>query len=74
MTQMSNEDEFMTAIVGIVLFIIVALGLLSFNSYECSTKANIQELEWSYGPIQGCMVRERNGKWIDYDRYRFIGE
>ena len=69
---MNNEDKFMTAIASIVLSIIVALAVLVFNSYECSTKANIQGLEWSYGPIQGCMVRERNGKWIDYNRLRYM--
>lgn len=69
---MNNEDEFMTAIVSIVFMILMVLGLLAFNSYECSTKANMQELEWSYGPIQGCMVRERNGKWVDYARLRYM--
>lgn len=69
---MNNEDEFMTAIVSIVFMILMVLGLLAFNTYECSTKANMQELEWSYGPIQGCMVKERNGKWIDYARLRYM--
>lgn len=69
---MDKEDEFITTIVCIVFAIIIALVLLVFSTYECSTKANIQELEWSYGPIQGCMVRERNGKWIDYARLRYM--
>lgn len=72
MTQMSNEDEFMTFVVGIVFAIIIALVTLGFYTYECSTKASMQELEWSYGPIQGCMVRERNGKWVDYARLRYM--
>lgn len=69
---MNNEDEFMTVIASFVLIIIMSLALLAFNRYECSTKASIQELEWSYGPIQGCMVKERNGKWIDYARLRYM--
>ena len=69
---MITEDEFMTVIACIVLAIIVALVLLGFYSYECSTKANMQELEWSFGPIQGCMVREKGGKWIDYQRLRYM--
>jgi hypothetical protein len=69
---MNNEDEIITAIACVVFAIIIALVTLGFYTYECSTKANIQELEWSYGPIQGCMVRERNGKWIDYARLRYM--
>lgn len=69
---MTNEDNLITVITYIVFTIIIALVLLGFNTYECSTKASIQELEWSYGPIQGCMVRERNGKWIDYARLRYM--
>lgn len=69
---MIDEDKIITTIVYIVFIIIIALALLGFKTYECSTKANIQELEWSYGPIQGCMVKERNGKWIDYNRLRYM--
>lgn len=69
---MTNEDEIMTAIACAVFIIILALVLLGFNRYECSTKANMQELEWSYRPIQGCMVREKDGKWIDYQRLRYM--
>lgn len=68
---MLNEDEFITAFASIIFIIIIVLAALSIDKYECSTKASKQDLEWSYGPIQGCMVRERNGKWIDYDRLRY---
>lgn len=69
---MLYDDESTTVITFIVLAIIGALVLLGFYSYECSTKANMQELEWSFGPIQGCMVREKGGKWIDYQRLRYM--
>lgn len=66
---MNNEYEYIAFIVFAIILTLVTLG---FNSYECSTKANMQELEWSYGPIQGCMVKERNGKWVDYARLRYM--
>lgn len=34
------------------------------------TKAVKQDLQYSYGIVQGCMVREKGGRWIDYDRLR----
>lgn len=32
----------------------------------------MQQMEYSFGFIQGCMVREKGGKWIDYERYRVM--
>ena len=57
----------------VILFILFFLGLPFIGSgFSCMKKATMQEMEWSYGPIQGCMVKQENGKWIDYDRLRYM--
>ena len=69
-----NNDEWIITILIVVGLVIFSTFTIGFNTYKCRTKAVIQELEWSYGPIQGCMVKQENGKWIDYDRLRYMDE
>ena len=69
-----NDDELVIAILIVVSLVIFSTFTIGFNTYKCRTKAVMQELEWSYGPIQGCMVKQENGKWIDYDRLRYTDE
>ena len=59
-----------------IVFIVIFILFYSAEAYSCYSKANKQELEWSYGPFQGCMVKgtQTNDKWIDYDRYRIFDE
>lgn len=66
-----TRDEFVIAIVMVVCLAVFYAFVIGLNTYQCKTKATIQELEWSYGPIQGCMVKQQNGKWIDYDHLRY---
>lgn len=57
------------SVIGIILVIVVVLAL---GSCSCSTKAAKQGMECSWGPIQGCMVKMPDGKWMDYDRLRYM--
>ena len=68
------EDNNIGCLGLIVICIIIYLISYGFGSYECMTKAVKQGMEYSYGIVQGCMVREKGGKWIDYDRLRVMGE
>ena len=68
---MNKDDLLILICVGIILLCFLGCAV-GFNTYKCRTKAVMQELEWSYGPIQGCMVKQQNGKWIDYDRLRYM--
>lgn len=62
------EEGCLSAIVSLVLLIlIIAVGAL-FNYFECHSKAEKQGYECSWGPIQGCMIKQKDGTWIDYDR------
>lgn len=69
-----NNNEWIIVTVMAVCLLILSAFIISFDAYQCKTKAVIQEMEWSYGPIQGCIVKQENGKWIDYDHLRYIDE
>lgn len=58
------------------LFMVIAFAILAgvtctIKFATCHFKASKQDLECSYIPLQGCMVKI-DGKWIDYDRLRLI--
>lgn len=59
----------------IVAFVVFILGTfyLSYksNEYYCEKKATAQGLEYRYG-WEGCFVKEREGNYIDYDKYRVV--
>lgn len=42
------------------------------DEYSCEKKATAQGLEYRYGWWEGCLVKERDGNYIDYDRYRVM--
>ena len=68
---MDFTEKFMLSL--LLFFILFSISFPFLGSYfTCRSKAIMQEMEWSYGPIQGCMVKQKNGKWIDYDRLRYM--
>ena len=69
-----DKDDVLILICASIIILCFLGCAVGFNTYKCRTKAVMQELEWSYGPIQGCMVKQQNGKWIDYDRLRYMDE
>lgn len=58
------------ALVGAIA-VSLFLGYKS-NEYSCEKKATAQGLEYKYGWWTGCLVKERDGNYIDYDRYRVV--
>lgn len=68
---MLNSNNFIDAVVALTI-IAVLIGSVWLKDYECSCKAKKQGMEYSWGLIQGCMVREQGGQWIDYDRLRMV--
>ena len=64
-----KDEEFGCLMIFIIVFIVFLIGY-GLDSYSCMSKAVKQGLQYSYGIMQGCMVREQGGKWIDYDRLR----
>ena len=50
---------------GTVLIVAAGLAFFTWWSYsECHSKAAMQGMECSWGPIQGCMVKMKDGSWI----------
>lgn len=58
----------------ISVFLTAALvgGSLVISNYMCHTKAEKQGYVCSWGPMLGCMVKQKDGTWIDYDRLRIM--
>lgn len=65
------DDEIilsLTIIALIVLFSLPIIGVAYWaDKSQCEAKATKQNLEYDYGPLQGCMVKTDKG-WMDYDR------
>ena len=63
-------------IIGFIVAVLIIFGcyygMYKLQEYKCYTKATMQEMEYSYGIFQGCMVKQENGKWIDYNRLRYM--
>ena len=59
-----------------VVLIAIIVGSLFWSykakEYSCEKKATAQGLEYRYGWWEGCLVKERDGNYIDYDRYRVL--
>ena len=53
-----NKDDLLILICAGIILLCFSGFAVGFNTYKCRTKAVMQELEWSYGPIQGCMVKQ----------------
>ena len=54
-----------------LLISLIIGGTCIIRGVQCHLKASKQEMECSYKPLQGCMVKV-DGKWIDYNRLRVM--
>jgi hypothetical protein len=50
---------------------VIALVTIWFASAQCSSKATLMQVEHSYGPLQGCMVKV-NGRWLPLQAVREV--
>lgn len=73
---MSNSDEGCLGCLTVLIYaflLAVFIGMaLVFSNYTCHTKAEKQGYVCSWGPMLGCMVKQKDGTWIDYDRLRIM--
>jgi|HubBroStandDraft_6_1064221.scaffolds.fasta_scaffold00056_76 hypothetical protein len=58
---------------GFCLFmaVVVCLGFM-LSSAVCTAQASRMQLEYSWGPLQDCMVKV-DGKWTPMRRYILLG-
>jgi hypothetical protein len=70
---MNDTALFAAVFGGIILFVAVVVGLVVWaESAQCSIQATKMQLEYSWGPLQSCMVKA-NDKWIPMRRYILLG-
>lgn len=70
----TSTDAYANAIAWGIMFVIVglifgAIWLLNYN--KCSSRAEMMSLDYSWGPVQGCMVRTKAG-WRPLEALRDI--
>lgn len=58
----------------VVVSFVMFLSAYAWDSASCSSRASKMGMPKSWGPLQGCMIEYKPGKWIDIDRYRAIDE
>lgn len=65
------DDVIIPSLIIIALAVIFTLPIIGIvywaDKSQCEAKATKQNLEYDYGPLQGCMVKTEKG-WMDYDR------
>lgn len=42
------------------------------NEFSCKEKATAQGLDYKFGLFEGCLVKEKDGNYIDYNIYRVV--
>lgn len=58
-------------IVVIVFFWAIAMGFITWGlSVECSSKWENSGMQSKWGPIQGCIIKLPDGRWIPSQNYR----
>jgi hypothetical protein len=60
----------LAAIAALAFMVAIALIIYwPFGAYECRSKSSAMQVERSYGPVQGCMIKV-DGKFIPIGSYR----
>lgn len=66
------DRDFAAFLVSVLLVAaIMTLGALLFGWTTCMNKARMAQVEHSFGPLQGCMVRI-NGQWVPIENWRVL--
>lgn len=64
---MNDTLEFFSYLIATaIVLLMVALGDYS----ACNRKAALMSLNYSWGPLQGCMVEYKKNKWVDIKAIR----
>jgi len=66
---MNDYFELWFGLIALAAFLAVAAIV---SSVQCSSRWGHSGLETSWGPIQGCLVKIENGRWIPDDRVREV--
>lgn len=71
-----RKDDVVSLGVWMVCMFIMVVPVIAIiwggQALSCRAKANAMKMDYTYGPLQGCMIEHAPGKWIDIERYRVI--
>lgn len=67
-----HNDALSTLVIYVAALFFLITGSLTISFIKCHSKASKQGYECSWGPIQGCMVKLKDGTWVDYSRLRIM--
>lgn len=70
--QRGVSDEGVTLVLGLVVLLIILGVVCAVASLSCKARWEGSGLQSSWGPMQGCLVRLPDGRWIPDDRLREI--
>lgn len=67
-----TKELWIVLAVGFITVALMVFAAIKLGEEQCKQLAMQQNLEWDFGAIKGCLVKEKNGGWIDYEKYRII--
>ena len=56
---------------NLALLLVIGCGSCAYGNYSCSSRASRMGLAYSWGPVEGCMVKTRQG-WRPIEAIREI--
>ena len=68
-----NHTAGLERVATVVIFVLLLIGGCGLSAYQCNSVAVKMGLHYSYGPIQGCMLKV-DGKWVPKESYRVLGD
>jgi len=61
---------------GVVFFVVCTFGVslpcFALADWSCKSQAKVMGMSATYGPIQGCMIEHKPGKWVPLESYRAL--
>ena len=67
-----TKEFWILCILGWLTMVLMFYAAIKLGEEQCKQLAMQQNLEWDFGAIKGCLIKEKNGGWIDYEKYRVV--
>lgn len=71
---MNSDTKEILVVVLVAVAIIAAIlgGLMWFKAEQCAAQWGSSGMAHSWGVVQGCMVKRKDGTWIPASAYREV--
>lgn len=63
---------------AVCLSLLIVLGAVGagiaqvLGTWECSSKAQAMSVPYTFGLMQGCVIKAPNGQWVPLSNYRVL--